>query len=183
MPTRAGRHALAFTRFGRINLKNARHADDPRPLDEASDCPAARDYSRAYLHHLIRCDEMLGSMLLTWVNLAYYQSLMAGIRAAIDEGRFESFKAEVQGRLGARGYRRAVSSVQCVMAGLVPAILTVALSLGRLKILRQPGDAAHLRWRLGSALQLRRNGRDVAALVAGAFELDQPRGSGRRRRR
>jgi queuine tRNA-ribosyltransferase len=96
MPTRAGRHALAFTRSGRINLKNARHADDPRPLDEASDCPAARDYSRAYLHHLIRCDEMLGSMLLTWVNLAYYQSLMAGIRAAIDEGRFESFKAEVQ---------------------------------------------------------------------------------------
>jgi queuine tRNA-ribosyltransferase len=96
MPTRAGRHALAFTRFGRINLKNARHADDPRPLDEASDCPAARDYSRAYLHHLVRCDEMLGSMLLTWVNLAYYQSLMAGIRAAIDEGRFESFKAEVQ---------------------------------------------------------------------------------------
>jgi queuine tRNA-ribosyltransferase len=96
MPTRAGRHALAFTRFGRINLKNARHADDPRPLDEASDCPAARDYSRAYLHHLIRCDEMLGSMLLTWVNLAYYQSLMAGIRAAIDEGRFESFKAEVK---------------------------------------------------------------------------------------
>lgn len=96
MPTRAGRHALAFTRFGRINLKNARHADDPRPLDEASDCPAARDYSRTYLHHLIRCDEMLGSMLLTWVNLAYYQSLMAGIRAAIDEGRFESFKAEVK---------------------------------------------------------------------------------------
>jgi queuine tRNA-ribosyltransferase len=96
MPTRSGRHALAFTRFGRINLKNARHADDPRPLDEQSDCPAARDYSRAYLHHLVRCDEMLGSMLLTWVNLAYYQHLMAGIRAAIAEGRFEAFKAEVK---------------------------------------------------------------------------------------
>ncbi|MCJ8141635.1 tRNA guanosine(34) transglycosylase Tgt [Ancylobacter sp. A5.8] len=96
MPTRAGRHALAFTRFGKINLKNARHANDPRPLDEESDCPAARDYSRAYLHHLIRCDEMLGSMLLTWVNLAYYQTLMAGIRAAIAEGRFEAHKAEVK---------------------------------------------------------------------------------------
>ncbi|GLK84465.1 tRNA guanosine(34) transglycosylase Tgt [Ancylobacter defluvii] len=96
MPTRAGRHAQAFTRFGRINLKNARHADDPRPLDEESDCPAARDYSRAYLHHLIRCDEMLGSMLLTWVNLAYYQSLMQGIRHAIAQGRFDAFKAEVK---------------------------------------------------------------------------------------
>ncbi|MBS9476447.1 tRNA guanosine(34) transglycosylase Tgt [Ancylobacter radicis] len=96
MPTRAGRHALAFTRFGKINLKNARHANDPRPLDEASDCPAARDYSRAYLHHLIRCDEMLGSMLLTWVNLAYYQSLMAGARAAIGEGRFEAYRVEVK---------------------------------------------------------------------------------------
>ncbi|MCK0208572.1 tRNA guanosine(34) transglycosylase Tgt [Starkeya koreensis] len=96
MPTRAGRHATAFTRFGKINLKNARHAEDPRPLDEESDCPAARDYSRAYLHHLVRCDEMLGSMLLTWVNLAYYQSLTAGIRAAIAEGRFEDHKAQVK---------------------------------------------------------------------------------------
>ncbi|MBS7541244.1 tRNA guanosine(34) transglycosylase Tgt [Ancylobacter lacus] len=96
MPTRAGRHAQAFTRFGKINLKNARHADDPRPLDAESDCPAARDYSRAYLHHLVRCEEMLGSMLLTWVNLAYYQSLMAGIRAAIAEGRFEAYRAQVR---------------------------------------------------------------------------------------
>ncbi len=96
MPTRAGRHALAFTRFGKINLKNARHANDPRPLDEESDCPAARDYSRAYLHHLIRCDEMLGSMLLTWVNLAYYQTLMAGARAAIGEGRFDAYRSEVK---------------------------------------------------------------------------------------
>ena len=83
MPTRAGRHGLAYTRHGRINLRNARHAEDPRPLDEASACPAARDYSRAYLHHLVRSDEILGMMLLTWNNLAYYQDLMASLRSAI----------------------------------------------------------------------------------------------------
>jgi queuine tRNA-ribosyltransferase len=93
MPTRSGRHGLAFTRFGKVNLKNARHAEDNRPLDEASDCPASRDYSRAYLHHLVRSNEALASMLLTWNNLAYYQSLMAGIRAAIEEDRFEAFAA------------------------------------------------------------------------------------------
>jgi queuine tRNA-ribosyltransferase len=87
MPTRAGRHGLAFTRFGKVNLRNARHADDPRPLDEQSSCPAARDYSRAYLHHLTKADEILGMMLLTWVNLAYYQDLMAHLRAAIAAGR------------------------------------------------------------------------------------------------
>ncbi|MGU3493536.1 tRNA guanosine(34) transglycosylase Tgt [Xanthobacteraceae bacterium A53D] len=92
MPTRSGRHGQAFTRFGKINLKNARHQNDPRPLDEESDCPALRDYSRAYLHHLIRCEEMLGSMLLTWVNLHYYQHLMRGMRAAIAEGRFADFR-------------------------------------------------------------------------------------------
>ena len=96
MPTRAGRHGLAFTRFGKINLKNARHADDPRPLDPESDCPAARDYSRAYLHHLVRSNEILGMMLLTWVNLAYYQTLMAGIRAAIETDRYVDFCAETQ---------------------------------------------------------------------------------------
>ncbi|MBO0902376.1 tRNA guanosine(34) transglycosylase Tgt [Jiella sonneratiae] len=95
MPTRAGRHGLAYSRRGKINLKNARHAEDPRPLDETSDCPAARDYSRAYLHHLVRSDESLGGMLLTWNNLAYYQSLMAGIRAAIEAGRYGDFCAEV----------------------------------------------------------------------------------------
>ncbi|MDE0925286.1 tRNA-ribosyltransferase family protein, partial [Aurantimonas coralicida] len=93
MPTRAGRHGLAYTRFGKVNLKNARHADDPRPLDEASDCPASRDYSRAYLHHLVRSNEALASMLLTWNNLAYYQSLMAGMRAAIEAGGFADFAA------------------------------------------------------------------------------------------
>ncbi|SFK86631.1 tRNA guanosine(34) transglycosylase Tgt [Methylorubrum salsuginis] len=96
MPTRAGRHGLAYTRHGRINLRNARHAEDVRPLDEASDCPAARDYSRAYLHHLVRSDEILGMMLLTWNNLAYYQALMAGMRAAIAEGRLVDFVGETK---------------------------------------------------------------------------------------
>jgi len=84
MPTRAGRHGLAYTRRGKVNLRNARHADDPRPLDEESDCPAARDYSRGYLHHLVRSQEALGAMLLTWNNLAYYQRLMQQIRDAIE---------------------------------------------------------------------------------------------------
>jgi queuine tRNA-ribosyltransferase len=96
MPTRSGRHGLAFTRRGRINLRNARHAEDMRPLDEESTCPAARDYSRAYLHHLIRANESLGGMLLTWNNLSYYQDLMAGIRKAIEEERFTDFMAETQ---------------------------------------------------------------------------------------
>jgi queuine tRNA-ribosyltransferase len=93
MPTRNGRHGHAFTRHGEINLRNARHATDPRPLDEQSACAAARDYSRAYLHHLIRANEMLGSMLLSEINLAYYQELMTGMRAAIGEGRFAAFRA------------------------------------------------------------------------------------------
>ncbi|MBP1856831.1 tRNA guanosine(34) transglycosylase Tgt [Rhizobium herbae] len=96
MPTRAGRHGLAFTRRGRVNLRNARHAEDTRPLDDQSSCPAARDYSRAYLHHLVRADESLGGMLLTWNNLAYYQDLMAGIRKAIEEGRYAAFMEETQ---------------------------------------------------------------------------------------
>ena len=93
MPTRNGRHGLAFSRFGPINLKNARHADDARPLDPQNACPAARDYSRAYLHHLVKANEMLGAMLLTTINLAYYQELMAGARAAITEGRFTDYRA------------------------------------------------------------------------------------------
>jgi queuine tRNA-ribosyltransferase len=93
MPTRNGRHGLAFTRFGPVNLKNARHADDPRPLDEDSDCPAARDYSRAYLHHLVKANETLGAILLSVVNLAYYQSLMRGMREAIEAGGFSAFSA------------------------------------------------------------------------------------------
>ncbi|MBX9461377.1 MAG: tRNA guanosine(34) transglycosylase Tgt [Aquamicrobium sp.] len=95
MPTRAGRHGLAYTRRGKVNLRNARHADDPRPLDEESDCPAARDYSRAYLHHLVKSGEALGGMLLTWNNLAYYQRLMADIRAGIEEGKFADRAADI----------------------------------------------------------------------------------------
>jgi len=98
MPTRAGRHGLAYTRFGRVNLRNAKHATDPRPLDPESPCAAARDYSRAYLHHLVRSNEILGMMLLTWNNLAYYQELMSGIRAAIAEGRFQDHKAATKER-------------------------------------------------------------------------------------
>ncbi|MFN3892625.1 MAG: tRNA guanosine(34) transglycosylase Tgt [Beijerinckiaceae bacterium] len=97
MPTRAGRHGLAYTRYGRVNLRNARWADDPRPLDPQSTCPAARDYSRAYLHHLVKAGEILGMMLLTWANLAYYQELMAGMRQAIREGGFEDFHARTKG--------------------------------------------------------------------------------------
>ncbi|MBB4569570.1 tRNA guanosine(34) transglycosylase Tgt [Rhizobium leucaenae] len=96
MPTRSGRHGLAFTRRGKVNIRNARHAEDMRPLDDQSNCPASRDYSRAYLHHLVRANEALGGMLLSWHNLAYYQELMQGIRQAIAEGRFADFMAETQ---------------------------------------------------------------------------------------
>jgi queuine tRNA-ribosyltransferase len=88
LPTRNGRHGVAFTRFGAINLKNARHADDPRPLDPDDD----RGHSRAYLHHLVKANEMLGAVLLTETNLGYYQELMRGMRAAIAAGRFEDFR-------------------------------------------------------------------------------------------
>ena len=93
MPTRSGRHGQAFTRFGKINLRNAKHAGDPRPLDAAHPCPAMAQYSRAYLHHLIRSGELLGMMLLSWANIAYYQSLMQGMRDAIDAGTFQDFRA------------------------------------------------------------------------------------------
>jgi len=96
LPTRAGRHGLAYTRFGKMNMKNARHADEPRPLDETSGCPATRDYSRAYLHHLVKAGEALGAMLLTWNNLAYYQGLMAGARAAIATGNYVTYVAETK---------------------------------------------------------------------------------------
>ena len=91
LPTRNGRHGVAFTRFGAVNLRNARHADDPRPLDEQSPWPAARSYARAYLHHLIKSGEALGAMLLSEINIAYYQSLMAGIRDAIATRTFDEF--------------------------------------------------------------------------------------------
>jgi len=91
MPTRNGRHGVAFTRFGTINLKNARNAEDPRPIDADSTCLAARDYSRAYLHHLIKANEILGAMLLTEINLHYYQTLMRRIRAAIAKRQLTEF--------------------------------------------------------------------------------------------
>jgi queuine tRNA-ribosyltransferase len=93
MPTRSGRTAQAFTRRGTLNLRNARHAEDLRPLDEACACPACRNHSRAYLHHLIRCEEILGPMLLTWHNLHYFQDVMRGLRSAIAEGRAAEFAA------------------------------------------------------------------------------------------
>ena len=91
MPTRAGRHGLAYTRRGKVNLRNARHAHDPRPLDDESACPAASQYSRAYLHHLFKCNEYLGPMLLSWNNLHYYQQLMGNLRAAIEAGKTSEF--------------------------------------------------------------------------------------------
>jgi len=93
LPTRAGRHGLAYTRAGRLNLRNARHADDPAPIDPPASCAAARDYSRAYLHHLVKSGEILGMMLLTEINLAYYQELMEDMRRAIAAGGFDDFCA------------------------------------------------------------------------------------------
>jgi queuine tRNA-ribosyltransferase len=93
LPTRSGRTAQAFTRFGPLNLRNACHADDPRPLDPTVPCDASRLYSRAYLHHLVRSEELLGLMLLSWHNVAFYQKLMADLRAAIMEGRVQAFAA------------------------------------------------------------------------------------------
>ena len=107
MPTRNGRHGLAFTRFGPINIKNARHADDPRPLDAESRCPAARDFSRAYLHHLFRSGEALGGTLLSVINLFYYQDLMAGARATICAGRFADYAAATNEQWMAKGDVRA----------------------------------------------------------------------------
>jgi queuine tRNA-ribosyltransferase len=102
LPTRNGRHGLAFTRFGPINLKNARHADDSRPLDPQSRCPAARDFSRAYLHHLFKANEALGGTLLSIVNLFYYQDLTAGARAAIAQRRFADYRAEIEQQWAAK---------------------------------------------------------------------------------
>ena len=95
-PTRAGRHGHAYTRLGVINLKNARHKDDPRPLDETSPNPNCRRFSRAYLHHLVRTEEMLGAMILSQVNLSYYQELVHGARAAIEAGTFADYAAETR---------------------------------------------------------------------------------------
>ncbi|WP_300443253.1 tRNA guanosine(34) transglycosylase Tgt [uncultured Mameliella sp.] len=94
LPSRSGRTGQAWTRRGQVNIKNARHADDPRPLDEHCSCPACRGYSRAYLHHVFRAGEMISGMLLTWHNLHYYQELMQGMRDAIEAGDFAGFEAD-----------------------------------------------------------------------------------------
>ena len=101
LPTRSGRTGQGLTRRGQINIKNARHAEDPRPLDPDCGCPCCQGYSRAYLHHVYKAGEIIAAMLLTWHNLHYYQELMAGIRGAIAEGglaefaaRFEAMRAE-----------------------------------------------------------------------------------------
>jgi len=94
LPSRSGRTGQVFTRHGVLNIKNARHQDDPRPLDENCGCPACRNYSRAYLHHVFRSQEIISSMLLTWHNLQFYQDLMAGMRAAIAAGTFAAWQAQ-----------------------------------------------------------------------------------------
>ncbi|MEQ8559848.1 MAG: tRNA guanosine(34) transglycosylase Tgt [Henriciella sp.] len=98
LPTRAGRHGQAWTWEGPINLKNAKFAEDTSPIEEGVDCPASRDYTRAYLHHLIKSGEYLGSMILSWHNTAFFQALMAEIRLAISENRFEALRAELSRR-------------------------------------------------------------------------------------
>ena len=94
LPSRSGRTGQVFTRRGVLNIKNARHQDDPRPLDEKCRCPACRNYGRAYLHHVFRSQEIIASMLLTWHNLTYYQDLMDGMRTAIANGSFASWQAD-----------------------------------------------------------------------------------------
>ena len=94
LPSRSGRTGQAFTRHGVVNIKNARHADDPRPLDENCRCPACQNYARAYLHHVFRAGEMISGMLLTWHNLTYYQDIMAGMRDAIATGTFETWERD-----------------------------------------------------------------------------------------
>ncbi len=98
LPTRSGRHGQAWTWDGPVNLKNARFAEDESPLDSTSLVPASRDYSKAYLHHLVRADEILGRVLLSWHNIGFFQSLMAAMREAITEGRLEAFRRDFRAR-------------------------------------------------------------------------------------
>jgi queuine tRNA-ribosyltransferase len=103
LPTRSGRHGQAWTWDGAINLKNARFAEDDTPLDPASDCPASSGYSRAYLHHLVKAEEILGQVLLSWHNIAFFQSLTAALRSAISEGRLEAFRRDFAARQASAG--------------------------------------------------------------------------------
>jgi queuine tRNA-ribosyltransferase len=91
MPTRSGRTAQAFTEFGPVNIRNARHKEDPRPIEEGCDCPLCKNYTRAYIHHLQKCNEILAVMLLSWHNIRYYERLMQGIRKSLAEGTFDKF--------------------------------------------------------------------------------------------
>jgi queuine tRNA-ribosyltransferase len=99
MPTRSGRTAKGFTRHGEVNIRNARHARDPRPLDAGCACPLCRNHSRGYLHHLFKANEMLGPILLTWHNIQFYQDMMAGLRAAIEQGSLDAFAATFLAKL------------------------------------------------------------------------------------
>jgi queuine tRNA-ribosyltransferase len=101
LPTRSGRHGQAWLDSGALNITNARYAEDLSPLDPRIDCPASRDYSKAYLHHLFKAGELLGQVLLSWHNVAYYQFLMARLRAAIAEGRLAAFVAEFRANVAA----------------------------------------------------------------------------------
>ncbi len=103
LPTRSGRHGQAWTWSGPLNMKNARFAEDDTPLDETSACPASSGYSKAYLHHLIRSEEILGQVLLSWHNIAFFQALTAAMRAAIAEGRFEAFRRDFHAGLTPKG--------------------------------------------------------------------------------
>ncbi len=103
LPTRSGRHGQAWTWDGAVNLKNARFAEDDTPLDAASDCPASSGYSKAYLHHLVKAEEILGQVLLSWHNIAFFQTLTAALRSAISEGRLEAFRRDFAARQASRG--------------------------------------------------------------------------------
>lgn len=103
MPTRNGRHGYAFTWSGPLNMRNAKHAEDSAPIDSVSTCPAAHDYSRAYVHHLMKSGEYLGAMILSWINTVFYQDLMAAMRLAISEGRFDSWAEETKARIAKPG--------------------------------------------------------------------------------
>lgn len=99
MPTRNGRHGYAFTSAGPLNMRNARHAEDMSPIDAESSCPAAREYSRAYVHHLMKSGESLGAMILSWINTTFYQDLMAAMRSAIEQHRFDAWAEETKARI------------------------------------------------------------------------------------
>jgi queuine tRNA-ribosyltransferase len=107
LPTRSGRNGQAFTWDGPLNLKNARHADDPGPLDPDCRCPACRQFSRAYLHHTVKSGEIIAAMLLTWHNLVFYQDLMAALRENIAAGTVARFAAAFLARQGSRSVKDA----------------------------------------------------------------------------